>query len=451
MDKLEIKYRTHHKGLPPQPIRMNIPGWGGSPDMKMENGSEPQAWHCLPLVEGMTYGIELVYQYETECHVINDKGETRFEWDYAREPGGIVGPNEFGRFAPKPPRFYSFDCSIDLQAPPGYVLRTQPHPRYFLDDSGTVPLALIGHVQTEWWPKKLFVVFRVPPPGQRHVFRKGEPYVQILFVPQRMNYETVRMSPDEEVVRAGLEEAIVFAKSHIARNVWFNPDGFEFSDHYKTLMRAYQRDGKAGVEEVVRAAVEQCQACLPRDRTIPECLELGLERQREGRNIEARTIYLHIMGRDPNNTEAANRLGILAMSMGLPKPGFNMLSRAVGLQPNSPAYRANLGESLRRLGRLAEAEAMFRTALQLAPNDPRVMSSLALTVAQQGRADEGLQISRAALTVDARVPEAHFALGAILAQQRQYAQARASFEAALALQPGFEDARRALEQLPAQQ
>ena len=46
----------------------------------------------------------------------------------------------------------------DIQAPPGYVLQTQPHPRFFTDDTGTVPLSLIGQVQSEWWPKKLFAV-----------------------------------------------------------------------------------------------------------------------------------------------------------------------------------------------------------------------------------------------------------------------------------------------------
>jgi tetratricopeptide (TPR) repeat protein len=84
MEKLQIKYRTYTKAQPPRPIRMKVPGWGGSPE-KMEDGSELQPWHCLPFTEGSTYGLELVYEYDNECHVVNDNGLVYFEWDFARE------------------------------------------------------------------------------------------------------------------------------------------------------------------------------------------------------------------------------------------------------------------------------------------------------------------------------------------------------------------------------
>jgi len=45
-EKLQIKYRTAHKALPPQPIRLKVPGWAGAPEITMDNGSEPQPWHC---------------------------------------------------------------------------------------------------------------------------------------------------------------------------------------------------------------------------------------------------------------------------------------------------------------------------------------------------------------------------------------------------------------------
>ena len=98
----------------------------------MVNGSEPEPWHCLPLVEASTYGLELIFQYETECHIINDDGDVRLEWDYSKEPGGIASPLEMSLFRTKPTRFYSFITSIDLQTPPGYVLPTQPHPSLLL-------------------------------------------------------------------------------------------------------------------------------------------------------------------------------------------------------------------------------------------------------------------------------------------------------------------------------
>lgn len=448
MDKLEIRYRTAHKGLPPQPIRIKMPGWGGSAAMKMENGSEPQPWHCPPFVEGATYGLELVYHYETECHVINDKGDVRFEWDYGKEPGGIAGPDEFGLFAPKPAKFYSFGTSVDLKAPPGFVLRTQPHPRFFTDDTGTVPLAVVGHVQTEWWAKKLFVVFRVPPPGHRHIFRKNEPYVQLLFVPDRIEYEISRMDPEEEAGRRQLDDDINLSKPYIAKHVWHNPAGSEFSDHYKVLSRAYARAGLEEVEQIVRKAVEHRRDTLPMDKSVAEYFELADRYEKQRKFVEAKAIYFRIRRLEPRNPEAASRLGLLAARMGLPTAALQAMTQAVALQPNSSAYRHNLGETLRRLGRYQEAEASFRAALQLSPNDPQAMSNLGLTLAQQGRHAEGLEACRAAVAAGAHIPIVQYRLGRVLAQQHRHDEAREAFSAALAVDPNFAPASEALRELP---
>ena len=164
MAKLEIKYRLEGKALPPRPVRISLPGWGGSPEMKKENGSQPQPWHCPLHVEGATHGLELIYEYDTEVRIVNNNGNVMVVRDREAEPGGGPGPN-FSLSVPRPPQNYLFNTSLDIQAPPGYVLRTQPHPRFFADFTGTAPVALYGHVHSEWWPKQLFIVFKIPPPG----------------------------------------------------------------------------------------------------------------------------------------------------------------------------------------------------------------------------------------------------------------------------------------------
>jgi Flp pilus assembly protein TadD len=448
MDKLQIKYRIVGKAVPPRPIRMNVGGWGGTAEMKV-NGSEPQPWHCPPFVEASTYGLELVYPYETECHVINDNGNIRFDWDFAKEPGVKLQGDEFGVFFPRPGKFYLFGSSLDMQAPPGYVIRTLPHPRMFTDDTGTVPVAVMGHVQTEWWPKPIFLVFRVPPVGQRHIFRKGEAYAQILCVPHRVDYEVERMTPEEESRRSSLDRAIAVSSSHISKNVWHNPAGQEFKDYYKVMGRAFADDGIAGVEKAVHDALEHQQRLQPADKSIPECLDMGYQLQREGKLVDARTIYFHVLSRDPNNAEAASRLGILAATMKLPQIALNMMSKAVALRPNWPAYHGNLGEMLRRMGRHAEAETSFRASLQLNPNDPQTLSAFGLTLVEQGRSAEGVQACRAALAMNPNMPALHLRLGSALARSGQPAEARKAYEAALALDPRFADAQRALQELPA--
>src|ERR1700730_14546143 len=100
--------------------------WGGPP-VKMVDGADPQPWHCLPFVEGSTYGLELVYPHETECQVVHDGQTIHFEYDHAKEPGGVLTGFEFGAFSPvKAAKFYLFNTRLDVQCPPGYVLRTEP-------------------------------------------------------------------------------------------------------------------------------------------------------------------------------------------------------------------------------------------------------------------------------------------------------------------------------------
>ena len=443
MERFPIKYRLTGKALPPRPIRMSIPGWGG-PEGEKKNGLEPRPWHCPPFVEAAIYGLELIYQYETECQVINENGEIRFEWDYANEPDVKLGGEEFAAFFPRPAKYYLFSTALDLQAPPGHVLRTMPHPRYFTDDTGTVPLSMMGHVQSEWWSKTLFVVFRVPQPGQRHIFRKGEPYVQILFVPQHVQYDALPMNAEEEAERRELERGISTSASFIANNVWNNPAGHEFKDHYKVMGRAFAVDGMAGVKQIVQEAGERLQKCLPRDKSIAQCLNMGYEQQMAGNFVEARTIYQHVVSRDPQNAEAWMRLGIVAACVEAPLDAIDLMKRAIAIRPQWPYYHANLGETLRRAGRYDEAEASLRASLQINPKNPDALSNLGVCLAHQGRADEALQACRAALAVAQPSPILHHRMGLALGLIGKPNDARASHEKALALDPGYADAKRAI-------
>lgn len=63
MTKIDVLWRTRHKGLPPRPIKLQIPGWAGH-DLNHGDGATPQPWHCPPFVDGSTYGLELLYPFD---------------------------------------------------------------------------------------------------------------------------------------------------------------------------------------------------------------------------------------------------------------------------------------------------------------------------------------------------------------------------------------------------
>lgn len=245
MDNLEIKYRCWYKGIPPKPIKLQIPGWAGQPNGHT-NGDEPQPWHCPPFVEGSTYGLELFYPFMSECHVKLKNGKVIFEGDFTEErkicPEVPLPP--FMCFAPG---HFGMTSALDIKVPPDYVLRTECHPRYYTDTTYTVPCCIPGHIQTEWWPKIFFVVFKNPMPGQTLVFKYGEPYGQALIIPKKVSYDIKEMTVGESTERAITDDKInKYCKSFV-KNDWHDHIGHNFDDKYKVLSAVFAKHGPTGV------------------------------------------------------------------------------------------------------------------------------------------------------------------------------------------------------------
>lgn len=239
MQEIEIKYRLgdHHRTVPPQRIKLQIPGWAGE-DHRHCDGAKAQPWHCLPFVEGSTYGCELLYTMPEECRVTFD-GELRINQPWMKT------------FAEG---HYGYCGHIDIRVPDGYALRLEPHPRYFTDTTGTVPLCVPGNLQTEWWPRQFFIVFKAPWPGQEHIFRPGEPYCQFLVVPKKVNYKIMEMTPEEAKTRWRHEGMISTFDRHIGEKWWISNRNHAFNDKYKAMCRAFNQGGIEGVEQLFNAA-----------------------------------------------------------------------------------------------------------------------------------------------------------------------------------------------------
>jgi len=257
MKTINLKYRTWYKGEPPKPIKLEIPGWAGS-SMGHSDGDKPQPWHCVPFVDGSTYGLELVYPFDTECHIVNENGKIKVLGDFTEEQKEVtkVSPNTvlppFSQFAPN---HYGFTSSIDIKTEEGYVVRIEPHPKFYADDTGTVPLPVPGHINGDIWPRIFFIVFKIPPLGCRHVFRKNEPYAQILILPKKINYEIKKMS-DEEITEREFQEAELtrIGSTFIASHSWIDHEGNNFDDKYKILSTLHAKEGMDAVKKVYHGA-----------------------------------------------------------------------------------------------------------------------------------------------------------------------------------------------------
>lgn len=265
MQKTLIKYRTWHKGVGPKRIKPQIPGWAGKPGYR--NGAEPQAWHCKPFVDASTYGLELVYPWDAECIITCDEsGHVHFEGDFSEDEK--VCSMKFPPFMTFAPNHYGFTSSLDIETEPGQVLRIEPHPRFYTDTTGEVPVAVAGHIEAEWWSRIFFVVFKNPRPGERHVFRKGEPYAQILVLPKEVDYDVRVMTPAEANARNTRDAQIVSIGERICTHSFRDSNGHNFNNKYKVLSKVCQKDGAAGVDTFLTTAAKK------RQKPMKKCAKL---------------------------------------------------------------------------------------------------------------------------------------------------------------------------------
>ncbi len=248
-ESIRVKYRAWHLGKPPKLIKLQIPGWSGC-DHTHKTGSKAQAWHCQPFIDGSTYGMELIYPFESEAHCIMRDGKMCFEGDFEKEnqitkPQGVTLP-PFACFADG---HFGMTSCLDIQVPDGYILRLESHPRFYTDTTNTVPCVVPGHLQTSWWPKIFFVVFKNPSEGQKYIFRKDEPYAQILILPKKVSYEVEQMT-EQEVFKRGMQDGIIvdYAKK-IAGQTWTSEGGHQFDDKYKKLSSIAAKHGCPHVQE----------------------------------------------------------------------------------------------------------------------------------------------------------------------------------------------------------
>ena len=232
-----VKYRLINPGLRPRRTRLEIPGWAGKPEPRVD-GSHEYAWHCLPFSEAAKAGIELFYPYDTELHVSTRNGTMIFE--------GSLGSTEASE-AEEPPfrsfgqEFYTYQILIDLKVEEGYAVKTETHPRFYTDTTGTVPIAVPALLR-HWWPMMNFMVFKAPAEGQTHIFRPNEPFMQITIVEAEADYELVAM-PEEEAAERELQARRIHASrcTLTADSQWTSSTKTVFDGTYRRILGAARK------------------------------------------------------------------------------------------------------------------------------------------------------------------------------------------------------------------
>lgn len=233
-----VKYRLHGSRPLPQPIKIRIPGWAGAREPRAD-GSHEQPWHCAPFTESATYGLELLYPFDEELRVTSENGTVRLDadWGEARDPELMWPP--FRTFGAD---YYSYQISLDLEAPSGWAIRVEPHPRYFTDPSNTTPLAVPALIRSEWWPMMFFCIFKAPAPGAVHIFRKNEPFISFIAIPSEPDLQLVPMTEEEAAQREMRSRRLARSRDDLALGTkWTSSTNTIFDATYRNMARAARR------------------------------------------------------------------------------------------------------------------------------------------------------------------------------------------------------------------
>ena len=230
----DVKFRLNNPRLRPRRTRLELPGWAGRPEPRAD-GSHEYAWHCIPFSEAAKAGIELFYPYESELRVTTRDGVLHFEGDLGEPPEPGVEWPPFRTFGKE---YYTYQILVDFKVAEGWAIKTETHPRFYTDTTGTVPIAVPALLRN-WWPMMYFMVFKSPGEGQTHVFRPDEPFMQITVVPEDTNFELVDM-PEDEAAERELQSRRIYASRHTlsADSQWTSSTNTVFDGTYRRILGA---------------------------------------------------------------------------------------------------------------------------------------------------------------------------------------------------------------------
>lgn len=228
-----VKYRLYEPKLSPRRTKLSVPGWAGEPEPRAD-GSHEHPWHCIPFTEAATSGIELFYPFDTELLVTSESGRLAFNGSFELPQDGPEDP-PFRSFGTD---YYTYQILIDLKVEEGYAIRTEPHPRFYTDTTGTVPIAVPALLR-HWWPMIYFVVFKAPLPGQTHIFRPGEPFIQMMIVQADEKTDLIEMPEAEAAERQLQSERIYASRTTLSSDTqWMSSTNTVFDGTYRRIYGA---------------------------------------------------------------------------------------------------------------------------------------------------------------------------------------------------------------------
>jgi tetratricopeptide (TPR) repeat protein/2-polyprenyl-3-methyl-5-hydroxy-6-metoxy-1,4-benzoquinol methylase len=170
----------------------------------------------------------------------------------------------------------------------------------------------------------------------------------------------------------------------------------------------------------------------------------GVQRFQAGQLIEAMDFYQQALTADPQHIGSLHHLGLIAIQIGRPEVGVDMVGRALALNERNAELHQDMGFALVALGRIADAVEHAERALALKPDCVNAHLLLGDVFLRQHKLDEAIAAYRQAVALDPTHAGAHNNIGTALFGQGHLNEAAQSFKEAIRLKPDVATAYRDL-------
>ena len=192
-------------------------------------------FHCKPWVDGQTVGWTLFYGYLTSVTVVglgNGRIEVRNLEQLAQETNQ---PRVIDQFAHG---HFGLGSGYTLQTPSGFVSMLVP-----ATQSPSGLQALTGVIETDWYPRQLFLVFKAPPAGMEIVLDYKAELARVVVIPRHEGLEAQPLT-DAELAVVQEQEAAYLAEEKSTPTRWTAASGDSFTHLYKTWANRYRHQQK---------------------------------------------------------------------------------------------------------------------------------------------------------------------------------------------------------------
>lgn len=159
--------------------------------------------------------------------------------------------------------------------------------------------------------------------------------------------------------------------------------GHEDHQNYLTLSQIYEKAKKYPEMAEALAKAEEFADGDEEVQTVIFLRGAMYERQKDFDKAEAE--FRKVLARNPENASALNYLGYMLADRNIRlEESFQMIKKAVDLDPGNPAYLDSLGWIYFRMGKLHDAELALKQALQRMSKDPTIHDHLGDVYFEQG-------------------------------------------------------------------